>query len=314
MTVIKECRGLSDRQAFFSFSKKMGYRPAERRYIRSYLRTGGPRAVMLLAVRSGRAVGRLYTWQGADGHGYFALAEGEREALHLLLEGMEAFHKKLGSRDIFGPVFPDGAGVFTGTCAEYAGGGRGLFVSLSDTTAAEELEKAGFAAEECYDSYSVRVPRQNEYALLARRASERFGVKLRVLSHGLFGMSAADAVFSVDLQGADAAARNAEKLKGVFLRGACAAAVDRDGQVIGYVLCARGEPVRVMTIITKDVPLRPCAVLLLASFVTDELIKRGAETAELSVINEKNGASSAFAEQLNGVKKGRYVEYYKKLT
>lgn len=301
-------------KAFFSFSEKCGYTPRERSYIRKSLPGKYMYGAYLLARRGKRTCARLYTWTAPNGtDGYFAFPDGDPEALKLLFREAERQQGLWGSSSLTGPMLPDGSNLFPGIPNEDPGQ-RGAFLIPFRQGTAQMLKDNGYGIYSVNRAFLVRISDENPYYEAAQRAEKRFKLYGCILKNGFFHREIEKCVCELDTDCPQRAAAQAEKLRGAFKNGQCSAVFDRNGNCRGYALVLKGEPCRIVTLITKRDGFSAPAALILVSDLYESLHSLGIQSAELSVIDAGNAPSLALVRRVGGILRTEYLRYYKKIT
>ena len=301
---VAQARGGRPLRAFFSLSEKAGLRAPERKLLRRVCGTPGEGRAFLLALKNGVPAARLLTWPG-----FFAMADGDEDALDCLFDRAEALQRQWGSDRLCGPALPGGLQLFTGFPAEKSEDAAGLF-HLACAGTGRLLRSRGYEPFTRLRAYQAEIKASDTLKNQARRTERRYGLMCRKLKNGLFTRETETCVWKLEKDCREQAARLTERLMPFFAKPYCVGVFDGGGNCRGYALVLKGNPLRVVTIVSECAP----ATLLLAEGLLERFARKGIRSAELSVIDENNIPSRLVAESFCGRGFREYLQYNKKLT
>ena len=305
---------------FYALSETAGYTGEEAGYLRRFAPRPDEEHACLLAFAGEKPVARLYTWtqralNRAEGRrgAFFSLLDGEREGFAPLLQAAEEMWRQRGCGFLSGPMAPDGSGLFMGQCDSPRESG-GVFTGPRDAGQTQALRNAGFAVSQRWKAFALDVPRENRYAPYAQKLRARLGLRIRPMGRGFFSYSLSRAAYeTADFAPAQNAVQ-AQKLLPFSDARLSFAALDSRGHCLGYALTLKGERPRLVTFLTRDVPIRRAVTLCLTDALCEAAQRSGVKSALLGVIDAENRPSLNLARGLGAREVCEYVRYYKKIT
>ena len=317
---IRAAGNKKDLSLFFAFSGPSGYTEGEAAYLRRFAPPPDKEHAYLLAFEGEKPMARLYTWtqrvygraEGRRGS-FFSLLDGKRECFQPLLRAAEELWRQRGCDFLTGPMAPDGSGLFMGQCQSAIESG-GAFAGPGDAGQTQALLDAGFEAVQRWKAFSLHCPQENRYAPYAQKLRARLGLRVRPMGRGLFTYSLVRAAYETAQFVPSQTARQAEKLLSFCDPRLSFAALDSRGHCLGYALTLKGERPRLVTFITRDVPIRRAVTLCLTDALCRAALQDGVQSALLGVIDAQNQPSLNLARGLGAQECCEYKRYYKKIT
>lgn len=320
MIELRKYTDASGRKAFLSVPGVLCYVPGEEKYLKSVLAPSknvlfrAYHAAYFVAFDDGLPAGRVFAWC-REKEGFFALLEGN--CPELLLETAEEYLKQLGCTVLAGPYCCCPSFSFAGimTYEEKPTLKRAALTPLIGDVDWHTYCRADMKPVEGFKSFELQVGAVNPLHDRAERAKKRFLLTVCRLRRGIGKNALPSVAYEIERPGNAAAAIEAERclpLTSLFhsfcVRG-------KNGELLGYVMCLKGEVMRVSTLITKQEGVfSPPVTLCLLSAVWDSLIKRRVASVEASVIDVENEASIRVSERLGGTLKCRYDIFQKSIT
>lgn len=320
MITIRKYTDASGRKAFLSVPGVFYYVPGEKKYLRSVLTPSknvlfrAYHAAYFVAFDDGLPAGRVFVWR-RDKEGFFALLDGN--CPEALLSEAEEYLKQLGCTLLAGPFCccPSFSFVGVKTYTEKPTYKRGALTALIGSVDWSFYYGTDMEPAEGCRAFELQVGAVNPLRDRAEKAKERFSLTVCRLHRGIGKNALPNVAYEIERPGNAAAAIEAERCLPLAALNHSFCVRGKNGELLGYVLCLKGEVLRVCTLITKKKDtFSPPVTLCLISAVWDSLIKKHVPSVEASVIDTENEASLRLAERLGGTLKCQYDIFQKSIT
>lgn len=320
MIEVRKYTDARGRKAFLSVPGVHCCVPGEKQYLKSVLTPSknvlfrACHAAYFVAFDDGLPAGRIFVWC-RDTDGFFALLDGV--CPEVLLEKAEEYVRQFGCTVLAGPFCCCPSFSFAGvlTYTEKPTFKRAALTPLIGNVDWRVYCTADMEPAMGFKSYELQVGAVNPMHDKAEKAKKRFSLTVCRLYRGIGKNTLPNVAYEIEHPGNAAAAIEAERCLPLTALSHSFCVRGKNGELLGYVMCLKGEVMRVSTLITKQKDtFSPPVTLCLISAVWDSLIKKCVSSVEASVIDTENEASIRVVERLGGTLKCQYDIFQKSIT
>ena len=320
MIEVRKYTDARGRKAFLSVPGVHCYVPGEKQYLKSVLTPSknvlfrACHAAYFVAFDDGLPVGKVFAWC-RDTDGFFALLDGN--CPEVLLETAEEYLKQFGCTVFAGPYCCCPSFSFAGalTYEEKPPLKRAALTALIGDVDRLSYYRMDMECTAGFKAFELQVGTVNPLHDRAERAKKRFSLTVCRLHRGIGKNTLPNVAYEIERPGNAAAAIEAERCLPLTALSHSFCVRGKNGELLGYVMCLKGEVMRVSTLITKQKNnFSPPVTLCLISALWDSLIKKHVSSVEASVIDTENEASIRVAERLGGTLKCQYDIFQKSIT